>query len=193
MSDIQQQVEQMLQSEEASNWLQDIGLMHRELSDREVKIGLPAREPQRSIYGVELAEEQYEIYLRGWTLECLKLPTKPNLQIQRMCSYVDTKLIENTILSEFDCTWCDAKVGDTHSRACPNGERYKQVQQLTQSGKSLPEIIPGYIEQVFPESVAARELGRLGGKVKSEAKSTTARENGKKGGRPSKQLDLEDI
>lgn len=59
MSDIQQQIEQMLQSEEASNWLQDIGL----LSDREVRIGLPAREPQRSIYGVELTEEQYEIYL----------------------------------------------------------------------------------------------------------------------------------
>lgn len=79
----------------------------------------------------------------GWTLECLKLP-KPNLQIQRMCSYVDTKLIENTIL-----------VRDT-------------------------ELL--------------QELGRLGGLVKSEVKSTTARENGKKGGRPAiKQLDLEDI
>lgn len=39
----------------------------------------------------------------------------------------------------------------------------------------------------------ASELGRLGGKVKSEVKSIAARENGKKGGRPSKQLDIDDI
>jgi hypothetical protein len=33
---------------------------------------------------------------------------------------------------------------------------------------------------------AAVQLGKLGGKVKSEAKAKTARENGKKGGRPKK-------
>ncbi len=31
---------------------------------------------------------------------------------------------------------------------------------------------------------AAQELGRLGGKATTEAKTATARENGKKGGRP---------
>jgi hypothetical protein len=31
---------------------------------------------------------------------------------------------------------------------------------------------------------AAQQLGRLGGKVKSEAKAAAVRENGKKGGRP---------
>lgn len=55
---------------------------------------------------------------------------KVNLQIQRMCSYADTNLVENTIPADSDCSWCDAKVGHTHSRACPNGERYKQAQQL---------------------------------------------------------------
>lgn len=77
--------------------------------------------------------------------------TIQNIKLHRMCSYADTKLIENTIPSSIDCWLCDAKVGDTHSRACPNGERYKQVQQLTASGKSLPEIIPGYIKLVRPE------------------------------------------
>ena len=33
---------------------------------------------------------------------------------------------------------------------------------------------------------AAQELGRLGGSVTSEAKARTARENGKRGGRPRK-------
>lgn len=33
---------------------------------------------------------------------------------------------------------------------------------------------------------AAQELGKLGGSVKSEAKTKAVRENGKKGGRPKK-------
>lgn len=42
----------------------------------------------------------------------------------------------------------------------------------------------------------ACELGRLGGQAKSEAKTMSSRENGKKGGRPrsrESQLDMEDI
>jgi len=35
-------------------------------------------------------------------------------------------------------------------------------------------------------SQAASAMGRLGGSAKSEAKTTTARENGRKGGRPKK-------
>jgi len=38
---------------------------------------------------------------------------------------------------------------------------------------------------------AAQQLGKLGGKVKSEAKTKTAQENGKKGGRPKKDRVLE--
>lgn len=34
---------------------------------------------------------------------------------------------------------------------------------------------------------AAQQLGRRGGRVKSEAKAAAVRENGKKGGRPRKQ------
>ena len=34
---------------------------------------------------------------------------------------------------------------------------------------------------------AAQQLGRLGGRVKSKAKSTAARKNGKLGGRPKKE------
>lgn len=116
------------------------------------------------------------------------------------CSYEDTKLVENTLPAESDCPWCDAKAGDTHARSCPNGERYKQVQQLTQSGKSLPEIIPDYMEKAWGEfadslSSAASKLGRLGGLVKSEAKSSSSRVNGRKGGRPksTKSIDMEDI
>ncbi len=37
---------------------------------------------------------------------------------------------------------------------------------------------------------AAQQLGRLGGLVKSEAKTKASRENGKKGGRPKKEDDL---
>lgn len=36
---------------------------------------------------------------------------------------------------------------------------------------------------------AAVALGKRGGRVKSEAKSDAARENGKKGGRPKKVID----
>lgn len=40
-------------------------------------------------------------------------------------------LIENTKLAEYDCAWCSAVKGvDVHSRACPVGERYWQVQKL---------------------------------------------------------------
>lgn len=38
----------------------------------------------------------------------------------------------------------------------------------------------------------ARELGRKGGKVKSETKAKAVRENGKKGGRPKKVFDILD-
>ena len=77
-----------------------------------------------------------------------------NVKIHRMCSYTDTQLVENSIICTTECWSCDAQIGDTHSRACPNGERYKQVQQLTASGKSLPEIIPGYIDKLKAETLA---------------------------------------
>ena len=37
---------------------------------------------------------------------------------------------------------------------------------------------------------AAQQLGKLGGQAKSEAKARTAKENGKKGGRPKKLKEL---
>lgn len=42
---------------------------------------------------------------------------------------------------------------------------------------------------------AAAQLGRLGGKVKSEAKSTSSRANGRKGGRPksTQSIDMDEI
>lgn len=39
---------------------------------------------------------------------------------------------------------------------------------------------------VTKKNQAAVELGRLGGRVKSEAKTKAVRENGRKGGRPKK-------
>lgn len=42
------------------------------------------------------------------------------------------------------------------------------------------------IESLIERSKAAATLGKLGGKVKSEAKAEAARENGKLGGRPRK-------
>jgi len=45
----------------------------------------------------------------------------------------------------------------------------------------------GFIRRPMKNKAAA-SFGRLGGKVTSEAKATAARANGKKGGRPTKQL-----
>jgi hypothetical protein len=42
------------------------------------------------------------------------------------------------------------------------------------------------IDGVFGSKAWMRDIGRAGGSVRSEAKSTAARENGKKGGRPRK-------
>lgn len=39
------------------------------------------------------------------------------------------RLIENTAPALEQCRWCDA-LNVPHSRACPLGERYQQVQQL---------------------------------------------------------------
>ena len=40
------------------------------------------------------------------------------------------ELITNTKPASEDCRWCDALTGQVHSAACPNGERYWQVQKL---------------------------------------------------------------
>ncbi len=45
----------------------------------------------------------------------------------------------------------------------------------------------GFISRAMKNKAAAA-LGRLGGKVTSEAKASAARANGKKGGRPTKEL-----
>jgi hypothetical protein len=42
------------------------------------------------------------------------------------------------------------------------------------------------IDGVFGSKAWMRDIGRVGGSAKSEAKATAARENGKKGGRPRK-------
>lgn len=49
----------------------------------------------------------------------------------------------------------------------------------------IPELLAG----IFGTKSWMAELGRKGGKVTSSAKSAAARKNGKKGGRPKKNLD----
>jgi hypothetical protein len=49
--------------------------------------------------------------------------------------------------------------------------------------------IPGLIAGIFGTKTWMSELGRKGGQTTSSAKSTAARENGKKGGRPKKKAD----
>jgi Protein of unknown function (DUF2442) len=44
--------------------------------------------------------------------------------------------------------------------------------------------VPGLLSGLFGNKAWMRELGRAGGKVRSEAKAQASRENGKKGGRP---------
>lgn len=128
----------------------------------------------------EIREECYE------TLGILSEDKMRNLQIVRMCTYEDTKLVVNSIPAEVDCSWCDAKAGDTHAMSCQYGERYKQAEEI------LAQSISFYVDPVHS---AASTLGRQGGKVKSEPKSNSSRSNGKKGGRPkvNKSLDMEDI
>lgn len=46
--------------------------------------------------------------------------------------------------------------------------------------------VPGLLSGLFGNKAWMRELGRAGGKVRSEAKAQASRENGKKGGRPRK-------
>ncbi|SDI44908.1 DUF2442 domain-containing protein [Paraburkholderia phenazinium] len=50
----------------------------------------------------------------------------------------------------------------------------------------LDEVVSvhGLIDGVFGSKAWMRDIGRAGGSVRSEAKSSAARENGKKGGRP---------
>ncbi len=100
-------------------------------------------------------------------------PMTVDLQIVRMCSYLDTKLVENSVPSKFDCPLCEARIGETHASTCAHGERYAQAKEIRD---------------------AARNLGKLGGKSKSESKTLSSRENGKKGGRPRDEtLNVDDI
>jgi hypothetical protein len=46
--------------------------------------------------------------------------------------------------------------------------------------------VPGLLTGVFGSKSWMRELGRAGGKIRTEAKARASRENGKKGGRPRK-------
>lgn len=89
--------------------------------------------------------------------------SKPDFQVQRICSYTDTRLVENTLPATFICPYCSAEIGETHTRICPHGERYAQAKEIRDAAKSL---------------------GKLGGQSRSPAKSISSRENGKKGGRP---------
>lgn len=60
---------------------------------------------------------------------------------RRVAKPAPVVLIENTKPAVEDCRWCDALVGEVHSRACPCGERYWQVQDLGAKGvpfSSLP-------------------------------------------------------
>jgi Protein of unknown function (DUF2442) len=49
--------------------------------------------------------------------------------------------------------------------------------------------IPGLVAGIFGTKIWMSELGRKGGQTTSSAKSTAARENGRKGGRPKKKAD----
>jgi hypothetical protein len=53
---------------------------------------------------------------------------------------------------------------------------------------ALDEVVSVHalIDGVFGSKAWMRDIGRVGGSTKSEAKATAARENGKKGGRPRK-------
>lgn len=46
--------------------------------------------------------------------------------------------------------------------------------------------VPALLQGIFGTRAWMRELGRAGGRVRSEAKANAARENGRKGGRPRK-------
>ena len=44
----------------------------------------------------------------------------------------------NAIYASPNCAWCAAKLGEAHSNACPNSERYKEVQRL--GGVPMPKV-----------------------------------------------------
>ena len=63
-----------------------------------------------------------------------------------------------------------------------NSNRLKRLElQSKDSNENLAQIF------MAEKNKAAQQLGRLGGRVTSEAKAKAAKENGKKGGRPRKQ------
>lgn len=68
----------------------------------------------------------------------------------------------------------------------------QEVLTHKEESQSSKSSIPFYFD---PVHLAASTLGRQGGKVKSESKSSSSRSNGKKGGRPkvNRLLDMDDI
>lgn len=70
--------------------------------------------------------------------------------------------------------------------------------EITEDGLGLrwPDIdldmyVPALLQGIYGTRAWMSSLGRLGGRARSEAKSTAARLNGLKGGRPRKDCDLE--
>lgn len=185
--DAKSQVLEILSSEEAHDWLVHAGSMQRHLSDSEIRIGLPAREPQRTIYDVELTEEQFQIYLKGWTLEYLKISTIPFYEKP----LADRGLISYRYKGRYGWIMIGAH---NHTDALREAGRSTDDSITIENLQVWNETKSCYIEaSETPDCLTASSLGRLGGSVRSEVKSIVARENGKKGGRPSKQLDIEDI
>lgn len=70
------------------------------------------------------------------------------------------------------------ELADVHLSGCGDSIHWESL--------DVDYSIPGFISGVLGTKSWMSELGRRGGQVTSLVKATTARENGKKGGRPKK-------
>lgn len=145
-----------------------------------------------SVEEVERRKRERESLRKGNQENTMSLPYAPNCAL-RFCS-ADLHLAEGVIISPTG-TNCGAMCRKC-AKICIDEYREKLGEVWTFEEREYERIDTNRSPYVYDSpGVAASTLGRLGGLAKSEAKSTSSRANGRKGGRPksTQSIDIGDI